>query len=58
MDSEFNGVDKWQDSVRKAASRLRVGAAEVPLPYAKNLEQAALPSDAKIVEAANAVLAG
>ena len=36
----------------------RVGAAEVPLPYAKNLEQAALPSDHKIVAAAHRVLAG
>jgi pyruvate dehydrogenase E1 component beta subunit len=35
---------------------LRVGASEVPLPYAKNLEQAALPSDAKIAEAATAIL--
>src|SRR5688572_6360758 len=34
----------------------RVGAAEVPLPYAKNLEQAALPSDHKIVAAARRVL--
>jgi pyruvate dehydrogenase E1 component beta subunit len=34
----------------------RVGATEVPLPYAKNLEQAALSSDAKIVEAALHVL--
>jgi pyruvate dehydrogenase E1 component beta subunit len=30
----------------------RVGAAEVPLPYAKNLEQAALPGADKIVAAA------
>jgi pyruvate/2-oxoglutarate/acetoin dehydrogenase E1 component len=36
---------------------LRVGASEVPVPYAKNLEQAALPSAEKIVEAANLVLA-
>jgi pyruvate dehydrogenase E1 component beta subunit len=36
----------------------RVGAAEVPLPYAKNLEQAALPSDRKIVAAAQQVLEG
>jgi pyruvate dehydrogenase E1 component beta subunit len=35
---------------------LRVGASEVPLPYAKKLESAALPSHAKIVEAATAVL--
>src|SRR5918999_1406867 len=35
---------------------LRVGAAEVPLPYAKNLEQAALPSADKIVAAARTVL--
>jgi len=34
----------------------RVGAAEVPLPYAKNLEQAALPGDEKIVAAARRVL--
>jgi pyruvate dehydrogenase E1 component beta subunit len=36
----------------------RVGAAEVPLPYAKNLEQAALPSDRKIVAAAQRLLEG
>ena len=36
----------------------RVGAAEVPLPYAKNVEQAALPSDRKIVAAAQRVLEG
>ena len=35
---------------------LRVGAAEVPLPYAKNLEQAALPSDGKIVAAVREIL--
>jgi pyruvate dehydrogenase E1 component beta subunit len=35
---------------------LRVGASEVPLPYAKNLERAALPDDGKIVAAAEAVL--
>jgi pyruvate dehydrogenase E1 component beta subunit len=35
----------------------RVGAAEVPLPYAKNLEQAALPGDGKILAAARDVLA-
>ena len=35
----------------------RVGAAEVPLPYAKNLEQAALPSAEKIAEAALHVMA-
>lgn len=34
----------------------RVGAAEVPLPYAKNLEQAALPNDEKIAAAARQVL--
>ena len=34
----------------------RVGAAEVPLPYAKNLEQAALPGDEKIAAAACQVL--
>jgi pyruvate dehydrogenase E1 component beta subunit len=34
----------------------RVGAAEVPLPYAKNLEQAALPGADKIVAAALDVL--
>jgi pyruvate dehydrogenase E1 component beta subunit len=34
----------------------RVGAAEVPLPYAKNLEQAALPGDEKIAAAARRVL--
>ncbi len=33
-----------------------VGAAEVPLPYAKNLEQAALPGDAKILAAARCAL--
>ena len=36
----------------------RVGAAEVPLPYAKNLERAALPSDRKIVAAAERALEG
>jgi pyruvate dehydrogenase E1 component beta subunit len=36
----------------------RVGAAEVPLPYAKNLERAALPSDGKIVAAAERALEG
>jgi pyruvate dehydrogenase E1 component beta subunit len=41
---------------RLDAPVLRVGAAEVPLPYAKNLEQAALPSDAKIAEAATNIL--
>jgi pyruvate dehydrogenase E1 component beta subunit len=35
---------------------LRVGASEVPLPYAKNLERAALPSDEKIAAAVAAVL--
>jgi pyruvate dehydrogenase E1 component beta subunit len=35
---------------------LRVGAAEVPMPYAKNLEQAALPGDDKIAAAARRVL--
>jgi pyruvate dehydrogenase E1 component beta subunit len=35
---------------------LRVGASEVPLPYAKNLEQAALPDADKICAAAKAVL--
>ena len=34
----------------------RVGATEVPLPYAKNLEQAALPDIEKIVAAAQHVL--
>jgi pyruvate dehydrogenase E1 component beta subunit len=34
----------------------RVGAAEVPLPYAKNLEQAALPGTDKIAAAARHVL--
>jgi len=34
----------------------RVGAAEVPLPYAKNLEQAALPGDDKILAAARCAL--
>jgi pyruvate dehydrogenase E1 component beta subunit len=35
---------------------LRVGASEVPLPYAKNLEQAALPGADKITAAAQVVL--
>ncbi len=35
---------------------LRVGASEVPLPYAKNLEQAALPDEEKINAAASVVL--
>jgi len=34
----------------------RVGAAEVPMPYAKNLEQAALPGEGKIAAAARRVL--
>jgi pyruvate dehydrogenase E1 component beta subunit len=34
----------------------RVGMAEVPLPYAKNLEQAALPNTDRIVAAARSVL--
>jgi pyruvate dehydrogenase E1 component beta subunit len=34
----------------------RVGAVEVPLPYAKNLERAALVSDDKVAAAARAVL--
>jgi pyruvate dehydrogenase E1 component beta subunit len=34
----------------------RVGSAEVPLPYAKNLERAVLPSDEKIAAAARCVL--
>jgi pyruvate dehydrogenase E1 component beta subunit len=34
----------------------RVGASEVPLPYAKNLEQAALPGEDKIAAAARHVL--
>jgi pyruvate dehydrogenase E1 component beta subunit len=35
----------------------RVGMAEVPLPYAKNLEQAALPNEERIAAAARSVLA-
>ena len=35
---------------------LRVGATEVPLPYAKNLESAALPDEGKISAAAQEVL--
>jgi pyruvate dehydrogenase E1 component beta subunit len=34
----------------------RVGAAEVPLPYAKNLEHAALPGEEKILAAARKLL--
>jgi pyruvate dehydrogenase E1 component beta subunit len=34
----------------------RVGMAEVPMPYAKNLENAALPSEGKILAAARSVL--
>src|SRR3954449_513628 len=34
----------------------RVGAAEVPLPYAKNLERLALPSEARLAAAALATL--
>jgi pyruvate dehydrogenase E1 component beta subunit len=30
----------------------RVGMAEVPLPYAKNLENAALPNEDRVAEAA------
>ncbi len=36
----------------------RVGMAEVPLPYAKNLENAALPNVERIVAAARSVLTG
>jgi len=36
----------------------RVGMAEVPLPYAKNLENAALPNVDRILAAAHSVLAG
>jgi len=36
----------------------RVGMAEVPLPYAKNLENAALPNVERIVAAARSALAG
>ena len=35
----------------------RVGMAEVPLPYAKNLEQAAMPNEDRIAAAARSVLA-
>jgi pyruvate dehydrogenase E1 component beta subunit len=34
----------------------RVGMAEVPLPYAKNLERAAMPNEGRIADAARAVL--
>ncbi len=34
----------------------RVGMAEVPMPYAKNLEQAALPNQDKVLQAALSVL--
>ena len=37
---------------------VRVGASEVPLPYAKNLERAALPSTGKVTAAARRVLQG
>ena len=37
---------------------VRVGASEVPLPYAKNLERAALPSTEKVIAAARRVLQG
>ena len=36
----------------------RVGASEVPLPYAKNLERAALPGEEKITAAVKEVLGG
>ena len=35
---------------------MRVGMAEVPMPYAKNLENAALPNEDKILNAALATL--
>jgi pyruvate dehydrogenase E1 component beta subunit len=35
---------------------IRVGAGEVPMPYAKNLEQAALPGEEKLAAAAGQVL--
>ena len=34
----------------------RVGMAEVPMPYAKNLEHAALPNEDKVAAAARRVL--
>jgi pyruvate dehydrogenase E1 component beta subunit len=40
----------------KAAVR-RVSGLNVPIPLAANLEKAALPSSARVVEAAEAVLA-
>ena len=36
---------------------MRVGMAEIPMPYAKNLENAALPNEDKILAAARAALA-
>ncbi|MGZ6840477.1 MAG: transketolase C-terminal domain-containing protein, partial [Frankiaceae bacterium] len=36
----------------------RVCSAEVPMPYARHMEQAALPSADKVAEAARRVLAG
>jgi 2-oxoisovalerate dehydrogenase E1 component len=39
----------------KAAVR-RVGAAHVPIPYAKNLEQAAIPGEREVLEAIRAVM--
>ena len=35
---------------------VRVSGAEVPTPYARNLERAALPSEERVVEAARQVL--
>ena len=37
---------------------LRVAQADVPMPYSKNLERSALPSEEKIIAAARAALAG
>jgi pyruvate dehydrogenase E1 component beta subunit len=35
----------------------RIGGAEVPMPYAKNLEKAAIPSDQTVIEAVKALVA-
>jgi pyruvate dehydrogenase E1 component beta subunit len=43
-------------TLMKAAVR-RVGALHVPIPYARNLEQAAVPGEQAVVDAVRAVMA-
>jgi len=48
-------VEHLPPSRLKAPVR-RVGAAPVPIPYAKNLDQVATPGEAEIVEAVRRVI--